>query len=126
LERDQKSIGEIGQEMIFSAPAILTRLAFTKDGGLSIGFATNELTDKDKVIASQFHGKFGHVLFKENEITPEEIPDADATDESKSPAQRLRATLFVLWKQRGKKGDFESFYRLQMENAIDRVKACLD
>ncbi len=112
--------------MIFTAPAILTRLAFTKDGGLSIGFATNELTDKDKVIASQFHGKFGVVLFKENEITPEEIPATDATDKSKSPCQRLRATLFILWKQRGMKGDFESFYRRQMEEAIDRVKACLD
>ncbi len=112
--------------MIFTAPAILTRLAFTKDGGLSIGFATNELTDKDKVIASQFHGKFGHILFKENEITPEEIPDSDASDESKSPAQRLRATLFVLWKQRGKKGDFEVFYRANMELAIERVKKLLD
>ncbi len=112
--------------MIFTAPAILTRLSFTKDGGLSIGFATNELTDQDKVIASQFHGKFGHILFKENEITPEEIPDADATDESKSPAQRLRATLFVLWKQRGKKGDFEVFYRANMELAIERVKKLLD
>ncbi len=112
--------------MIFTAPAILTRLAFTKDGGLSIGFATNELTDKDKVIASQFHGKFGHILFKENEITPDEIPATDATDESKSPARRLRATLFILWKQRGQKGDFEIFYRTQMEQAIDRVKKCLD
>ncbi len=113
--------------MIFTAPAILTRLAFTKDGGLSIGFATNELTDKDKVIASQFHGKFGHILFKENEITPDEIPASDATDESKSPSQRLRATLFVFWKSKpAPKPDFNQFYERQMEKIIDRVKACLD
>ncbi len=112
--------------MIFTAPAILTRLAFTKDGGLSIGFATNELSGEEKLIASQFHGKFGWVLFKDIQFVDEDIPEGDPTDESKSPSQRLRATLFILWKQRGMKDDFESFYRRQMENAIDRVKACLD
>lgn len=115
--------------MIFTAPAILTRVAFTKDGGLSLGFATNEMSIKDKVTAAEFHGKFGFLLFKENEITPEEIPDSDATDESKSPAQRLRATLFILWRQqrqRGKKGDFDIFYRENMELAIERVKKLLD
>jgi len=111
---------------VFQAPAILTRISFLKDGGLSLGFSTNELQDADKVIASKFYGKFGHVMFAENQFKEADVPTGDATDESKSPAQRLRATLFVLWKQRGSKGDFEAFYRDNLEKAIDRVKRLLD
>jgi hypothetical protein len=111
---------------IFQAPAILTRIAYLKDNGLSLGFSTNELSHEEKIIASEFYGKFGYVLFAENQFKESDIPDTDASDESKSPSQRLRAALFVLWKQRGEKGDFEQFYRQQMEKAINRVKGLLD
>ena len=111
---------------IFTAPAILTRIAFLKDGGVSLGFSTNELSDEDKVIASKFFQKFGYVCFAENQFKEEDIPKGDATDESKSPSQRLRAALFVLWKSQGGKGEFESFYRKNMERAIERVKDLLD
>jgi hypothetical protein len=112
---------------VFQAPAILTRLSYTKDGGLSLGFSTNELTDEEKVIASRFHQKFGYILFKENQFKEEDIPDSDASDESKSPSQRLRAVLFVLWNKRPEpKGDFEGFYRQRMEMAINKVKKLIE
>jgi hypothetical protein len=111
---------------VFQAPAILTRIAYLKDGGLSLGFSTQELNPEDKLTAGKFYQTFGWVLFKENQFTEADVPDSDASDESKSPAQRLRGTLFVLWKQRGKKGDFEIFYRANMEQAIERVKKLLD
>lgn len=111
---------------IFSAPAILTRVAYLKDGGVSLGFSTNELSDEEKVIASKFFQKFGYVLFSESTITDKDIPKGDASDESKSPSQRLRAVLFILWRQENPKEDFESFYRQQMERAIGRVKKLLD
>ena len=57
---------------IFTAPAILTRIAFLKDGGVSLGFSTNELSDEDKVIASKFFQKFGYVCFAENQFKEEE------------------------------------------------------
>ena len=110
----------------FSAPAILSRVAYLKDGGVSLGFSTNELTDEEKVIASKFYQKFGYVLFSESTITDKDIPKASATDESKSPSQRLRAALFVLWKQRGEKQDFEVFYRDKMEKFLDQVKSRLE
>lgn len=110
----------------FQAPAILTRASVTKDGGLSLGFHTNELSVEDKVIALSYFQKFGWILFKESEFEEKDIPQVDATDESKSPSQRLRAVLFILWKQEGEKGDFEVFYRANMEKAINRVKRFLD
>jgi hypothetical protein len=111
---------------VFQAPAILNSIAYTKDGGLRLGFITNELGNEEKVIAGKFYSRFGFLLFKENAFKEADVPASDATDETKSPAQRLRATLFVLWKQRGAKGDFEAFYRENMEKAITRVKNLLD
>ena len=117
---------EIGVTTTFQAPAILNSIAYTKDGGLRLGFVTNELGNEEKIIAGTFYSKFGYVCFKENQFKESDIPTGDATDETKSPSQRLRATLFVLWKQKGGKGDFEAFYRDNMEKAITRVKNLLD
>lgn len=112
---------------VFQAPAILSRIGFTKDGGLSLGFQTNELSAQEKITAAEYHGRFGYLLFKENQFADTEIPEEDApTDEEKTPSQRLRAALFVLWTQRGSKGEFTEFYRTHMERAIARVKQLLD
>lgn len=115
----------IAMSKIFSAPAILTRVAYLKDHGVSLGFSTQELSIQDKVIVSEFYQSSGYLLFKENEIKHEDIPQGDAPDETKSPSQRLRGALFVLWKQQGSIGDFETFYRVQMDRAINRVKRLL-
>lgn len=111
---------------IFTAPAILTSCAFSKDGGLRLGFATNELSNADKVIVAEYHGKFGTVAFREGDIEAEDLPDAKPSDERKTPSQRLRDVLFVLWKQEGSKGDFDAFYRKHLDRAIERVKNLLD
>lgn len=111
---------------IFQVPAILSRIAYLKDGGLSLGFSTNELSHQEKVTISEYHNTFGYLLFRANQFSESDMPDTDATDEQKSPAQRLRAALFILWKQSGETGDFEVYYRKQMEKAINRVKNLLD
>jgi hypothetical protein len=64
-------------------------------------------------------------LFKGAAITKEEISDYDPAtfDEIKSPSQRLRAVMFVVWKEvKGGQGDFESFYRAQVERIIEQYK----
>jgi len=111
----------------FQAPAILTRIAVTADGGLTLGFHTNELTPEEKLTAMNFHQRFGWLLFKESQYADSDVPSKDPpSDEGKTPSQRLRAALFVLWSQRGSKGDFEAFYRDQLNAAIERVKRLLD
>lgn len=42
--------------------------------------------------------------------------------ETKTPSQRLRGVLYVLWEQTGKSGDFETFYRQKMEGLINLIK----
>lgn len=110
----------------FQAPAILTSVSYTKDGGVRLGFTTNEMSDEDKLIIAKFFQKFGFVLFKSNEFTVEDIPKEDAEDTSKTPSKRLRAVLFLMWKQTGEKGDFETYYRTQVEKVIEHLKNKLD
>ena len=110
----------------FQVPAILTRVGFTKDGGLSIGFHTNELSIEEKVRVSEFHNEFGFLLFKPNQFSEEEIPREQAIDGGKSSSKRLRDIIFIFWKQQGGAGEFESFYRRQMEKIIDKIKEQLD
>lgn len=91
-----------------------------------MGFTTNELSDEDKLIIAKFYQKFGFVLFKANEFESDDVPKEQAEDTQKTPSKRLRAVLFLLWKQAGEKGDFELYYRNQVEKMIDVVKAKLD
>lgn len=111
---------------IFTAPAILTRVAYLRDGGLSLGFSTNELTAAEKVLVSEYHNQFGTVAFRQGDIAAEDIPASDASDEGKTPSQRLRGVLYVYWKQRGVSGDFEAYYRKWIEGEIEKVKAKLE
>jgi len=112
----------------FQAPAILTGVRATNDNGLALSFRTNELSNEEKVTAMQFHQKFGFVLFRENQFAEVDMPDTDApTDEDKTPSQRLRSVLYILFQQKGEPGtNFELFYRDQMNRAIERVKRLLD
>ena len=108
---------------IFTVPAILDGFRPLKDGGASITFHTQELTREDKVEAMEYYDSFGYLLFSKNEIEMSDVPKGNATDDKgKSPSTRLRNTLFVLWKQQGSNGDFESWYKRQMESIIDQVK----
>jgi hypothetical protein len=113
----------------FTSPATLTGISSKVDGGLSIRFVTKELTPEEKLTALEFQNEYGWVLFRQNEFTPEDVPDKDAeNDETKSPSTRLRNVLFVYWDQykKNKKIDFNTFYRQELEKIIDTVKDRLE
>jgi hypothetical protein len=110
----------------FTAAGILNVGAPTKDGGASIRIVTNEITDEEYLKLLQYNQTFGYVLWKPNQFTDTDIPKEDAPDNGKKPSQRLRNSLFVLWTQRGSKGDFNAFYVETMEKFISEVKSKLD
>jgi hypothetical protein len=112
--------------MAFQVPAILTSFSTKADGGASIRFSTNEVTDADFLVLKKSHQQYGWLLFQENPYQPSDIPTEAAENPSKTPSKRLRATLFVLWTQQGSQGDFEAFYTERMNKIIDYVKAKLD
>ena len=107
-------------------PAYLTGFSSRADGSAGIRFATQELTSDDWVELQQNLNQFGWLVFSANEAQPTDIPKEEAEDKAKTPSKRLRATLFVLWKQKGEPQDFESFYRVQVEKVIEAIKSKLD
>ncbi|MEK6885165.1 MAG: hypothetical protein AABY22_36375 [Nanoarchaeota archaeon] len=112
---------------IITIPAILSRISYTKDGGLSIGFSTQEMSPEDKLIVTELYQTFGWLAFKENSIDVFDMPKEDAEDKNKTPSKRLRSVLYVLSQQQGvPKEKFELFYREKMEKIIDWAKSKLD
>ncbi|MDD5050980.1 MAG: hypothetical protein PHV93_04580 [Candidatus Pacebacteria bacterium] len=110
---------------VFQIPAILTRVAFKVDGGLSLGFVTQELSTGEKVLVGEFVNQTGYVMFAANEFEDADVPKENAPDDSKPASQRLRAVIYKLW-ERKKDGDFEVYYRNQMEKIIQHYKEKLN
>ena len=109
-------------------PAYFTGFSSKSDGSAGLRFSTQEITAEDFAELKRDLNEFGYLLFKANEgIGVDDIPEEDAVeDKDKTPSKRLRASLFVLWKQDVGKGDFESYYRQCMEKFIEQVKTKLE
>lgn len=112
--------------MIFTAPAILKIGSPTAEGGMRLRAETNALSDEEKLMLLKFDGDFGYIMFSKNSISEKDIPKEDAPNKDKTPSKRLRSVLFVRWTQAGSVGDFEIYYRLRMEDIINKVKQTLD
>lgn len=110
----------------FTIEAIMTRASSMVDGGLSLGFHTKELSAQEKVEVMKFHNQGGHLLFNADEIASSSIPAQPSSMGLKTPSQRLRAVLYILFTQKKTDENFEDFYKEKMEVLIDAVKKQLD
>lgn len=102
---------------------IITTLSSRQDGSLRLSMITPELTAEEKTEFMQLQGQ--NLILTINPLDYEQkAPTYKVASkfENKSPSLRLRNTLFVLWQQNGSKGDFDDYYRKQMEKFIDAVK----
>jgi hypothetical protein len=111
-------------------PAIFSGLKSRKDRSFRLEFDTRELgTDAAPLLAMQQSECWLVIAPSEDAVDRVDIPNykADAGVNQKTPGQRLRAVLFVLWNQQGRPGDtFDSWYSTVMERLIDGYKAKLD
>lgn len=110
-------------------PAIFTKMTPRKDKSWKLEIETRELAGEDVRIMADRLGTEGYWLNSPNsDIQAVDIPttEADSGLEGKTPSQRLRSTLFVLWQQVGEPDDFNRFYATNIEKMIDVVKARLE
>ena len=107
-------------------PCTFTGFSSRSDGSASLRWVTQELTAEDFALLKEVHNQYGWLVFRENEIKAEDIPHELAEDKNKTPSKRLRATLFVLYKQLAIREEFDIWYRIQMEKIIDQIKSRLD
>lgn len=110
-----------------STEAIFTRFSSRVDGSMSFGGCTPELTSDEKVALMALHGCNVKLLIQPMDGAPDEIVLVKSDIEHKTPSERLRATLFCLYRQLGFPGnDFDRWYKSEIETLINAVKAKLE
>ena len=117
-----KTMTSTNHNKIIRIPAYLTNFSTKVDRTAGIRISTNELSDEDFLLLKRHQGDFGWFVFVPNEEQEFEMPMEDAEAFDKSPSKRLRATLFVLWKQGKQESTFRQFYDEKMNQLIDMIK----
>lgn len=113
---------------IISVPCLLWDRGYLSDGGRRIWVSTNELVDSQIALINRYgdNKTFGYFFFSPEKIKIQDIKDVPEIEPEfkggKSPSQRLRNTFYILWEQNGAKGDFEDYYKYQIEKIITTIK----
>lgn len=105
-----------------SFTSIITSIRSKVDGSLSLTVHTPELSIEDKVMIMSLQNVVCDALFQPQEEEFPEIHKVENKIEGKTPSQRLRGSLFVLWKKKGIEEDFFTWYRQQMDAIINQIK----
>ena len=104
---------------------IITGFSSRVDGSLSFRGSTPELTVPEKVALMSLQGVLVEMLLYPKDEKETEIVQVKKEMEFKSPSQRMRSVIFLLWKASEQDMPFESFYYLKMEGLIDWLKSKL-
>jgi hypothetical protein len=102
---------------------IITGIRSKVDGSLGLSATTPELSPEERAEFMRLQNLNLNCLLSplDYKSAPEYKIDKDINQ--KTPAQRLRNTLYILWEQDGSKDDFEVYYRNQMEKLIEHFKS---
>lgn len=106
--------------------AQLTSFRSRADGSVGFNGVTPEMTSAEKVALFDLQGVLVEMLIYPKDSKDAEVIEVRKEMEGKTPCQRLRGVLFLLWKSTGEKEAFEMFYSQQMEKVIEWVKRKLD
>ncbi len=114
--------------MKLTLPAILNPISRRKDKSVKLSFETRELRDDEVLALLKLEGSEGHLVYAPNEaeIDDTDIPDYKAEVGVKSASERLRAVIYVHYKQSVEAGLYvgiaDVFYKEQMEKIIEGYK----
>lgn len=121
--------GEKNVREFIQFPCEVQKVSTLADGGITIKLLTPEMESEDMTRLFGLRNKTGWCNIKPTRLAEEEIantPDDDVESFGKSKSERLRNTLLAYWIQKGRQGDFDTFYKRNMEALIERVKGKMD
>jgi hypothetical protein len=93
------------------------------DGSVMFRVITPELTLDQRATLLGFHGKNARVMVEPLDTAATGLDEVTTEMDVKTPAQRLRAIIFVHFKNQDEEKDFETFYRSQMNRIMDGYKS---
>lgn len=115
---------------LLQIPATIESINSRVDGTWSLKVGTQELSEENAKAILGLNRKLGWFIFKETPLEEADIINIpESTPEfkgDKTPGQRLRGVLYVLWEQTKATKTFDEFYRTKMEQIIDWVKGKLE
>jgi len=111
-------------------PVVFDNYRNRKDGSAGLSFSTQELTTDQVLILHGCMNSYGVLYYKSGEkLLKSELDELDGVEidlnNGKTQSQRLRNTLYILWEQAGKVGEFKEFYRVHTEKIIEHYKSKL-
>ena len=110
----------------------INKVSTLSDGSLSINIHTQELPADTMMKIFNLRKKPGMVLISSESISQEEVKLVEEytsefeVGKGKTPSQRLRSVLYIVWQQGDQKYDFPIWYETQMERIINKYKVVLD
>jgi hypothetical protein len=104
----------------------INRVTIQKDDSVSFSASTPALTDTELAAFRSMSKLLVNALL-EPQSGSSTVLAIKETVGGKSPSNRLRSVLFLLWKQTGEpQNDFDTYYRIKMEGIIDAIKVLLE
>lgn len=101
---------------------IINSIRSRRDGSLGFSAETPELTSSEKVAFMDLQGQSINALLEPTEYPIDDEIEIDKDVDNKTQAQRIRAILFLIWKQQGESGEFRDFYHAKTEKYINYLK----
>ncbi len=109
-----------------TCPTILDRVSTRSDGSLTLSFSTTELLPDEKLVFLELQKKNLKMLLQPTDEITTEMKEVRGQFETRTHSQRLRSCLYIYWKQADGTGEFETFYRRQMDEIINNIKTKLE
>jgi hypothetical protein len=104
-----------------------------QDRSVKLTFNTQELSPSDVGDLFAFQNTFCKVLITDNNVIQAkvmkevELAEVETWEKSKSPAQRLRGVMFLLFNKNSEgHHDFDSYYKAKMNGIIQHFKTKID
>lgn len=105
---------------------IITGVRSRVDRSLGISLSTPELSTQEKALFMELQGVNSEITITPLDDKAEGMETVNKEVNTKTQSQRLRAVLFIYWKQQGQKETFEEFYRVKTEQIIEHYKSKLE
>lgn len=97
-----------------------------QDGSVKVSYVTPELRASECGFLLLLHGKNVCLSIVPEDVEGPELVKIDTERDSKTPSQRLRAILFLCWRNAGAEGTFDQYYGKRMDKICDFLKLELD
>lgn len=106
--------------------AQFTRFSSRVDGSLSFSGSTPELNSTEKCSLMDLQNKNVKLLIQPVDEAPDGITEVKTSLDFKTPSQRLRAVLFVAFRQQKPDMTWEEYYIRKMDRIINGQKSQLE